>query len=148
MFYSVPCFQFLFIQHISNTPHSLSPSSVSMLFPAQLLLHSLKKIHNQQFITIQCVHSGICFKRSFFHTLSLSPSIYSVLLHTFHWFFNYRRSSCTMIYHDPVSVLWHVLCASFPIWNQTDHLQCEHIVFQSWNPLQVVLHLLHNKHTI
>ena len=47
----------------------------------------------------------------------------------FHWFFNYRSSSYTMIYHDPVSVLWHAPCASFYIQDQTQtiwsvNIQC------------------------
>ena len=131
--YSHPVFQCCFLLNCffilcrKCTSNNLSQSSVLILVNVSKVPLSTQGWAHSQFITIHWF-SAITY---------------------FHWFFNYHRSLYTMLYHDTVSVLWHPLCASFPYkrWN-TDHLKCDHTVFQPWNPLQVALHLLHNKYTI
>ena len=153
MFYSVPCFQFLSIQHVSNTSCSLSPSSVSVLFPAQLLLHSLQKIYNQKLITVKCVNSGICFKWSFVHPKLSTLLVYHHPLVQCYYILSLIFQLPQVIIHNDLSwssfsVVTSSLCF-FPYkrWN-TDHLKCDHTLFQPWNPLQVALHSLHIKYII
>ena len=82
------------------------------------------------------------------HTLSLSPSIDLVLLTT-----PLIIKLPQVITHNDLSwssfsVVTSSLCF-FPYkrWN-TDHLKCDHTLFQPWKPLQVALHSLHIKYII
>ena len=122
-------------------------------FPLHLFLHSLHKIHNQLFITIQCVNSGICFKRSFVHQRLATLLVYHHPLIQCCYKLSLIFQLLQVIIHNELSwssfsVVTCFLCFFPYIRSNTDHLNCVHIVFQSWNILQVVLYSLHVKYTI
>lgn len=140
MFLSVTClFQFLLIQQLSNKPCSLSSSSVSKAFPAQLLRHSLQKyITNnlsQSSVLILAYASKDPSPTWDRHTLSLSPSIDSRASTYFHWFFQLPSSSYTALPLVRFKSSWQAPCACFLYTrSNTDHLKCEHTVFSVWVP--------------
>ena len=122
-------------------------------FLLQLFLHSLQKLHNQWFITIQCVNSSICFKRSFVHPRLTALLVYHHPLIQWCYILSSIFQLPQVIIHNNLSWSSFSIVTCF-MWffpytrSNKDHLRCEHIVFQSWNTLQVVLRSLHVKYII
>ena len=82
------------------------------------------------------------------HILSLSQSIDAMLLHIFIDFSTAAGHLHNDLSWSSFSVVACFMCFFSYTRSNTDHLKCDHIVFQSCNSLQVVLHSLHIKYTI
>ena len=130
--YSHPVFQCCFLLNCffilcrKYTSNNLSQSSVLILvYVSKVPLSTQGWAHSVYHHTlIQC-----------YYILSLIFQLPQVIIHYALSWYSFSVVTCS-------------LCFLPYTRSNADHLKCEHIVFQSWNPLQVVLHLLHNKYTI